>query len=247
MANRFIQKLQGFAELSEREIGALEQATSQAKSFSLRQHLIREGDSPGPVFVMIDGWAIRYKLLPAGTRQIMAFLMPGDACDLHIGMLAEMDHSIETITPASVVIISPGSMVELMDNPGIARAMYISQLIDEGTLRAWIVSLGRRSSLERAAHLLLELYLRAIRVGLITGGEMELPLTQNVIADALGMTPVHMNRILQQLRRSGAIELRRGRLTIPDPAPLVGLSGFDDNYLHRRLRTPPGMMEAQEH
>ena len=247
MANRFIQKLQGFADLSEREIGALEQATRGPKSFGLRQHLIREGDSPGPVFVVLDGWAIRYKLLPAGTRQIMAFLMPGDACDLHIGMLAEMDHSIETITPASVVIISPASMVELMRNPGIARAMYIAQLIDEGTLRAWIVSLGRRSSLERVAHLLLELYLRAIRVGLITGGEMELPLTQNVIADALGMTPVHMNRILQQLRRLGAIQLSRGRLTIPDPGPLAGLSGFDDNYLHRRLRAPPGLMEDQEH
>lgn len=247
MANRFIQKLQGFAELSEWEIGALEQATSQPKPFGLRQHLIREGDSPGPVFVVLDGWAIRYKLLPAGTRQIMAFLMPGDACDLHIGMLAEMDHSIETITPASVVTISPNSMVELMGKPGIARAMYIAQLVDEGTLRAWIVSLGRRSSLERVAHLLLELYLRAIRVGLITGGEMELPLTQTVIADALGMTPVHMNRVLQRLRRSGAIQLRRGLLTIPDPSPLAGLSGFDDNYLHRRLRAPPGAMEGQEH
>ena len=239
MANRFVQKLQGFAELSEGEVCALEQATGRPESCGPRKHLIREGDSPGPVFVMLEGWAIRYKLLPAGTRQIMAFLMPGDACDLHIGMLAEMDHSIETIAPASVATIPAQAMADLMDHPGIARAMYIAQLIDEATLRAWIVSLGRRSSAERAAHLLLELYVRAIRVGLISGGNMELPLTQTVLADALGMTPVHINRVLQSLRRSGAISLRRGHLTIPDPAPLARLSGFDDNYLHRRLRPAP--------
>ena len=127
-------------------------------------------------------------------------------------------------------------MDDLMGNAGIARALYIAQLIDEATLRAWIVSLGRRSSIERAAHLLLELYVRAIRVGLISGGGLEFPLTQTVIADALGMTPVHINRVLQSLRRSDAILLRRGHLTIPDPAPLIRLSGFDENYLHRRLR-----------
>lgn len=245
MANRFVQKLQSFADLSAAEVLALENATSQRASFATREHLIREGDSPGPVFVVLEGWAIRYKVLPAGTRQIMAFLMPGDACDLHIGMLAEMDHSIETMTRASVATISSAAMSDLMESPGIARAMYIAQLVDEGTLRAWIVSLGRRSSIERAAHLLLELYVRSIRVGLISGGDMELPMTQTVIADALGMTPVHINRVLQALRHSGAIQLRRGHLTIPDPAPLIRLSGFDDNYLHRRLRPAPDRRLAQ--
>ena len=235
MPNRFIQKLQGFAELSREEVAALEQATSLPAAYATRKHLILEGDTPGPVFVVLEGWAIRYKVLPTGTRQIMAFLMPGDACDLHIGMLDEMDHSIETITQATVATIASGAMTDLMGNPGIAQAMYVAQLVDEATLRAWIVSLGRRNSVERAAHLLLELYMRAIRVGLIRGGDMELPLTQTVIADALGMTPVHINRVLQLLRKSGAIDLRRGHLTIPDPAPLIRLSGFDDNYLHRRL------------
>src|SRR6476620_4199261 len=105
MANRFVQKLQGFAQLSDAEVRALEQATAQPQSYAPRKHLIREGDSPGPVFVVLEGWAIRYKVLPAGIRQIMAFLMPGDACDLHIGMLAEMDHSIEAVAPASVATI----------------------------------------------------------------------------------------------------------------------------------------------
>ncbi|MDX7953818.1 Crp/Fnr family transcriptional regulator [Lichenihabitans sp. Uapishka_5] len=239
MANRFIQKLRGFAELTPREIQALEEATRSSVAFGPRRDLIREGDQPGPVFVLLEGWAFRYKVLPSGSRQIMAFMMPGDACDLHIGMLAEMDHSIQTATEAQVARISRQTMDEMMDTfPGIARAMYIAQLVDEGTLRAWIVSLGRRNSAERAAHLLLELYARAVRAGVANHDEMELPLSQAVLADALGMTPVHVNRTLQELRRSGAIELRRGVLRIQNPVALTKFSGFDENYLHRRLRKP---------
>lgn len=237
MTNRFIEKLRGFGELSEQAAHALGTSTGFARDYAPRKDLIREGDQPGPVFVMLEGWALRYKILPSGSRQVMAFLMPGDACDLHIGMLAEMDHSIQTITNARVATIARGAMDALMTaHPDIARAMYIAQLVDEGTLRAWIVSLGRRNSVERAAHLLLELFLRASRAGISTGDAMELPLSQVVLADALGMTPVHVNRVLQQLRRSGAIELRRGVLRIEDPAALTRISGFDENYLHRRLR-----------
>ena len=215
MVNRFVEKLRGFTELTDQECETLARATSNPQAFGPRQDLIREGDQPGPVFVVLEGWAFRYKVLPSGSRQIMAFLMPGDACDLHIGMLAAMDHSIQTATPAQVATISRHVMDEMMDaHPGIARAMYIAQLTDEGTLRAWIVSLGRRSSAERAAHLLLELYVRAVHTGVATQDEMELPLSQVMLADALGMSNVHVNRVLQELRRSEAVELQRGVLRI---------------------------------
>lgn len=237
MANRFIEKLHGFVELAAADISALEEATSHPQAFKARVDLIREGDQPGPVLVVLEGWAFRYKVLPSGTRQIMAFLMPGDCCDLNISMLAEMDHSIQTVTHATVAKIDSKLMDELMtQHPRIARAMYVSQLIDEGTLRAWIVSLGRRSSAERAAHLLLELYIRGVRSGLADRDELELPLSQAVLADALGMTPVHINRMLQEFRRSGVIQLKRGLLRIQDAAALTRISGFDDNYLHKRLR-----------
>lgn len=239
MANRFIQKLRGFAELTSTEVEALEAVTRSPATVGARRDLIREGDQPGSVFVILEGWAFRYKVLPSGSRQVMAFLMPGDACDLHIGLLAEMDHSMQTATNVEVARISRKVMDELMATyPAIARAMYIAQLVDEGTLRAWIVSLGRRNSAERAAHLLLELYTRAVRAGVASHDEMELPLSQAVLADALGMTPVHINRTLQEIRRSGAIVLRRGVLRIQDPVALTKLSGFDENYLHRRLRKP---------
>jgi CRP-like cAMP-binding protein len=237
MGNRFVDKLRGFADLAESDVAALEAATSASRPFAPKQDLIREGDQPGPVFVVLEGWVCRYKILPSGTRQITAFLMAGDCCDLHIGMLTEMDHSIQAITPATIVTISRGDMVELMErHPAIARAMYVAQLVDEGILRAWIVSMGRRSSLERVAHLMCELYLRAYIVGDATDQHITLPLSQIILADALGMTPVHINRVLKELRLLGAMDLRRGHLLIMDPVKLVHIAGFDENYLHRRLR-----------
>lgn len=238
MTNWFVEKLRGFGDLTAQEVQALEATTSVPQTVRARRDLIREGDQPGPVLVMLEGWAFRYKILPNGSRQIMAFLMPGDACDLHVGMLAEMDHSIQTMTQAKVAQISGSDMDQMMTAfPRIARAMYVAQLADEGTLRAWIVSLGRRNSTERLAHLLLELYVRSVRrCDQSASTQVEFPLSQIVLADTLGMTPVHINRILQGLRRSGVVELRRGSIRVQDPPALTQLSGFDDSYLHRRLR-----------
>ncbi|MEO5937813.1 MAG: Crp/Fnr family transcriptional regulator [Sphingomonas sp.] len=187
------------------------------------------------MFVVLDGWG-RYKVLPSGTRQIMAFLMPGDACDLHIKLLAEMDHSIQTLTKATVATVARAEMQAMMDaHPNIARAMYSAQLVYEGIMRAWIVSMGRRSSLERVAHLICELYLRARNIGLTGDGEFALPLSQLVLADALGVTAVHINRVLKELRLAGVMALSRGSVSILDPVRLVQIAGFDENYLHRRL------------
>lgn len=237
MGNRFINKLRGFATLNEEDVTTLVSASSRSRQYAARHDLIREGDRPGPVFIMLEGWACRYKVLPSGTRQVLAFLMPGDACDLHIGLLAEMDHSIQTITPARVATIERVEMDAIMERqPGIARAMYISQLVDEGTMRAWITSMGRRTSTERVAHLMCELYLRARNIGLTGEDSLSLPLSQILLADALGMTAVHINRVLKELRLQGAMALQRGSLDIIDPEMIVRIAGFGDGYLHRRLR-----------
>ncbi|MEO6113395.1 MAG: Crp/Fnr family transcriptional regulator [Sphingomicrobium sp.] len=233
MANRFVQKLRNLADLSAGDVAALETATAHPREFAARQDLIREGDRPGPVFVVLEGWACRYKILPSGARQITAFLMPGDACDLHVGILAEMDHSLQAITNARVALIQGNEMRAMFEaHPRIAQAMYMAQLIDEGTLRAWIVSMGRRSSIERVAHLMCELHLRAQATN--GGGDVSLPISQIVLADALGMTPIHVNRVLRELRLAGAMTLQRGSLTVMDPVKLIQIAGFDENYLHRR-------------
>lgn len=234
MVNPFVRKLKSMVDLSPSDVGALEALTRKPRDYSARQDMIREGDRPGPVFVMLEGWACRYKILPSGTRQIMAFLLPGDACDLHIGMLSEMDHGLQAVTDAKIALIHADEMSKLLEqHPRIANAMYKAQLIDEGTLRAWIVSMGRRSSVERVAHLMCELYLRSKPLDGVDH-KVALPISQVVLADALGMTPVHVNRVLRSLREAGAMSLRRGSLTILDPVKLVQIAGFDENYLHRR-------------
>ena len=237
MGNSFIDKLNGFNPLSAVELTVLADLTDAPKAYPARHDLIREGDRPGPVFVVLEGWACRYKILPNGARQILAYLMPGDCCDLNIGLLAEMDHGIQTITPSLVATIDRADMDRLMDkHRGIAKAMYVGQLIDEGTMRAWITSMGRRASIERVAHLMCELYLRARNVGLTLEPRFALPLSQAMLADSLGMTAVHLNRVVKELRASGAMTLRRGSLMIEDPEKLIRIAGFDENYLHRRLR-----------
>ncbi len=236
MESSFIKKLAGFGPLTPEEVNLLRAATSNPHRMAAGRDLIREGDRPGPVFVMLEGWACRYKILPSGSRQVLAYLMPGDSCDLHIGLLAEMDHSIQTIAPALVATIERPEMDSILDqHRGIAKAMYIAQMVDEGTMRAWITSMGRRASIERVAHLMCELYLRARNIGLDCN-PLTLPLSQLLLADSLGMTPVHLNRILKELRLSGAMSLQRGSLTIQDASKLVQIAGFDENYLHRRLR-----------
>jgi CRP-like cAMP-binding protein len=236
MDNAFVTKLKGFAPLDDAECAMLAGVCETTRVVAPRHDLIREGDKPGPVYIVLEGWACRYKLLPEGGRQIMAFLMPGDFCDMHVAVLDEMDHNIATITKARVSTVARARMEALIEaTPTISPAFWRAQLVDEGTLRAWIVSMGRRGSIERVAHLMCELYIRAHNIGLANSDRLAFPLTQVVLADALGLTPVHINRVLRKLRVEGVMEIGRGELTIADPQKLARIAGFQDNYLHRRL------------
>ena len=238
----FVRKLANYTTLSARELALVAEEVALPRAAGPHRDLISEGDKPGPVIVIEDGWACRYKVLPDGSRQIMAFLMPGDFCDLHIGILDGMDHSIGTLTACQVVKIPRARMDALIvATPALTHAFWRAQLIDEGVLRAWIVSLGRRDALQRVAHLMLELYIRMRNVGLATADRCQLPLTQTVLADALGLTPVHLNRVLRVLRERAVMTLSSGVLSIDDGVELGRIAGFDENYLHRRVTLPPGL------
>lgn len=235
MSSAFSRKLAGSAKLTDREIALLDEAVSPARLVPANHDLISEGDKPGSTFIVLDGWACRYKMLPDGSRQIMAFLLPGDFCDLHVGLLDEMDHNIGTIAPCQVASLPGERMGRLVGaTPMLTQAFWRSQLVDEGVMRAWIVSMGRRDSTQRVAHLMLELYLRMRTVGLATDKTCRMPLTQMVLADALGLTPVHLNRVLRILRERNVMTFTLGTLNIHDVEALVRIAGFDDNYLHRR-------------
>ena len=235
--NAFVEYPSAPAALSTGDRRLLEPACSNQQDVPAQHDLVREGDEPGPIYVLLQGWACRYKILPEGTRQITALLMPGDCCDLHASVLDRMEHSIATLTPARVALVPRRRMEQLIESrPTIMRAFWWTQLVDEDTLRAWIVSMGRRDSVQRVAHLMCELHLRARNIGMTDGVRAEMPLTQVVLGDALGLTPVHVSRVLKKLRLSGAMQLSGGTLVIDDLVKLAAVAGFDDAYLHRRLR-----------
>jgi CRP-like cAMP-binding protein len=231
-----VAKLETVAPLPATDRDAIAALGEGAREMSARRYIIREGDRPDHVHLIVEGWAARYKLLPGGSRQITAFLLPGDFCDLHVTILGEMDHSIATLTRARVAYIPRGRMEALTSRPAIAKAFWWATLVDEAVLRSWIVNIGRRDAFEAIGHLMCELYLRLRLVGMTDDHRYELPLTQEEIGDALGLTPVHVNRVLQRMRAEGLISLERGALTIHDYRRLEKASGFNPNYLHIEQR-----------
>jgi len=227
-----ISKLSTIIDLGDEDKAELRNMCVDARNLPPRRNIIREGDRPDHVHLVVEGWAARYKLLPDGARQITAFLLPGDFCDLHITILNEMDHSIATLTRAKVAFIPRARMDAITDRAGIAKAFWWATLVDEAVLRAWIVNIGRREAVEAVGHLLCELYCRMKLVGLTTDHQFELPLTQEELGDALGLTAVHINRVLQRLRADKLIALESGALKILDYQGLEALAGFNPNYLH---------------
>ena len=231
--NPLIRKLEGFAALTDAERAMLERISAESRLVGPPTDLAREGDRPEGVFLVMDGIACRHKLRANGARQIMAYLVPGDLCDLDVALLDEMDHTITTFSTCRVVRIAPETVASLLrDYPQIARALRKSTLVDEATLREWLVNVGRRSAVERLAHLFCELLLRMRAVGLSMENSYGLPLTQADLADTTGLSTVHVNRSLAVLRRQGLIELQGGRLRLLDVPRLRALAEFKANYLH---------------
>lgn len=182
--------------------------------------------------IVLDGWCSRQKVLPNGRRQIVAFLLPGDMCDYNVFVLSQMDHTIASITNVTYAQLTMEMMEELASSPDIRRALWWDTLTRESILREWILNIGQRSAYERIAHLLCELYFRQRSVGLGNDGVVALPLTQADLGEATGMSNVHVNRTLQQLRGDGLIELRNNMLKVPDIDRLVGTAMFSPGYLH---------------
>jgi CRP-like cAMP-binding protein len=231
--NPLITKLERFAVLSREDREAIIGACRNLREFQPLEDIISDGARPDHVHLMLRGWAARYKVVEGGARQFTAYLIPGDFCDLHVTILKQMDHGIIALTPATVAYIAHGEVRALTEErPALTRALWWATLVDEGVLRAWIVNLGRREAYERIAHLMCEMHVRMKNIGLVDDGAFSLPLTQEQLADTLGLTPVHVNRMLKRLRSEGLIELRGRRLTILDVAALSEASGFNPSYLH---------------
>ena len=231
--NPLIRKLSNFSELSAEERDAVNDCCNDVREVGPREDVISQGDRTGGVKLLLEGFACRYKVLEDGRRQIVSYFVPGDLCDLRVFILKRMDHSIGAIVASKVATISPQDVLRLTSTyPALTRSLWWSTLVEEAILREWIVNVGQRNALERMAHLFCELLYRFRAVGLNEGLSCTLPLTQVELAETLGLSSVHVNRTLQELRRQKLITLEGGVLTIQDLPALEEVAFFNADYLH---------------
>lgn len=246
MRNPLVSKLEHFSRLSQEDRRLIERISKgRVRKVAAREDIISEGDNPKVVNLILSGWAFRYKHLEDGRRQIIGFFLPGDLCDLNIYVLREMDHSVGTINHVTVAEITNDEFEEMtLSHPRITQALWWETLVASAIQREWTVSLGQRHAYERIAHLLCELFIRLRSAGMTNGDSCGLPVTQADIADASGLSIVHANRVLQELRARGLITLKSKILTIPDLAALMSAAQFNPNYLH--LNREGGHLDANE-
>lgn len=233
MSHPFILKLRRGVPLTAADETALSVALRVRELLGAHTALFREGDAPGGFMVLLQGLACRYKNLRDGRRQIVALLVPGDTGDLYAPLFAEMDHGLATLGPCVVAHVPRGVVRGWMEeSPSIRQAMEWAALVDEATQREWLVNLGARNAAERTAHLFCELFARLQAVDAAGPGRFALPMTQEELSQTLGLSAVHVNRMLQRLRRDGLATCAQGQVTIPDAKRLQSFSGFRPNYLH---------------
>lgn len=225
-------KLGAFVALSEKELAALEVFHQRRRTFDPGVDLVRQGQLGQSAFILADGWVCSYKLLPGGTRQIVDFQVPGDFLGLRSVLFRTSDHNAETMTRVQVSEVFANDLIKTFaDTPRLATAVLWAASRDEAMVVEHLVNIGRRNALERTAHFLLELGARLKLVGLGTKEGYACPMSQDMLADALGLTAVHINRVLRQLREKGLLTYRNGQVTFDDFDRLVKLAAFDTAYL----------------
>jgi CRP-like cAMP-binding protein len=234
MSNPWTMKMEQFTPFTNEQRERLDSLVSlRQQDYARGEDILNEGQKIDECHVLLSGLAARYKLLPDGERQIMAFLIPGDLCDAEVFILDEMDHSVAAISPTRCAVIPAGTMRELLrEISPMSEALWWGTMTDLAVLRERIVDLGRREARERIAHLIYEMLVRYRIVGATGDDVMPWPITQDELADATGLSPLHVNRTLKQMREEGLIEFDRRTLKVADPGQLRGVASFNPNYLH---------------
>jgi CRP-like cAMP-binding protein len=232
-------KLDSVTRLADAERAALLNLPHTVRSLPARHDIARFGERPNQCCLALQGWVTRYAALTDGDRQILSFYIAGDMPDLQSLYLHHMDHNLATLTPAVIAFIPHDELRPLLRRyPDLASALWRDTLIDAAHYRERITSLGRRQALGRVAHLFCELFLRQQAVGLTTGLSCSLAPKQSELADALGLTSVHLNRVLRTLRQRKLVTLSGGVLTIEDWDALTAVAEFDPTFLHQRNNEP---------
>lgn len=229
----FLSKLERRDVLSAPEREALIAAAGPVVDYAAGVDMVREGDRPDRSTLVVEGFAIRYRVLSDGQRQITAIHIPGDFVDLHSFVLRTMDHSVGALSTCRVVTFPHPNLVRITEEfPHLTRLLWLMTLIDGAIHREWIVAMGRRSSSGQLAHLICELYVRLGVAGLVKDGSFVFPISQAQLSDALGLSAVHVNRVLQELRAEKLISWESQIVRILDWEALRDRAEFDVGYLH---------------
>jgi CRP-like cAMP-binding protein len=218
--------------VSEDEQSLLRSLAARERAYEVDEDLVSENSRPTYSTQLVEGFAARYKLTPDGTRQITALHVPGDFVDLHAFLLKTMDHGIIALSPCRVMQIDHTDLQTVTEKaPHLTRLLWLKTIIDGAIHREWIVAMGRRSKRAHLAHLLCELHMRLEAMGLTQGLSFYFPLSQGEMADVLGLSLVHMNRTIQNLRKDGLISWINHTVTILDWDELRNIADFDPTYL----------------
>jgi CRP-like cAMP-binding protein len=227
-----VRKLGKLIDLSNEEIACLESLQTDGRTFDRHETLYNEGDRLDVTHIVRDGWAMRFKMLSDGRRQILNFILPGDFIGLYGSLIDTADHSVETLTRLQTSGFVPQRILDVFGScPRLGAAIAWTAGQDEAILAEQIVRIGRRSAYERTAHLFLELLKRLQRVGLAGQHSFEMPLSQDVLADSLGLSMVHINRTLRRLRQGGLVRVVDKRLIIDDVPKLERVADFSPEYI----------------
>jgi CRP-like cAMP-binding protein len=231
-----VRKLGQLAPLDEAARAALLALPYNIRTCPAGAYLVRDGDRPEYCCVLLTGFAYRAKITGEGGRQIISIHMAGEFVDLQNILLDVSDHNVQTLTQSEVAFIPRAAARDLaLGNPAVGRALWLQTLIDSSIFREWVVNVGRRDSRARVAHLLCEFSLRLEAAGLASNHHYELPMTQEQLADAVGLTSVHVNRVLKQLGAEGLISRDKRSITIEDWQRMRDAGDFNERYLHHEV------------
>ncbi len=228
-----VRKLEIHTPLQPSDRAALLALPHTIRTYDPSAYLVREGEAPEHCAVLLSGFAYRQKLTGSGMRQIVSMHVPGDALDFQHLFLAVADHNVQTLTRADVATIPRPALRELArSHAAIGNAIFVATLIEGSIAREWVLNIGRRDARSRLAHLLCEFAVRLDVLGLSGDHGYELPMSQEQLADALGLTAVHVNRTIKSLETDGLITRNRRRISFPRWDALRDLADFSTRYLH---------------
>lgn len=228
-----VQRLRISSGISDEDVSAILALPISVKPYAAERSVVSDGQRATDCCLIADGFCVRSKTIADGRRQILSIHIPGEIPDLMSLFLHVMDHDLVTLTPCTLGFISHETLRKLhFRRPNVAEIFWRDTLIDAAMFREWIVNVGQRPAPARLAHVMAELRERLKIIGRAQTNSFEMPLTQEQIGEAIGITAVHANRVIRQLREDGVVDLHRGRVTVLDEAKFQELADFDNRYLH---------------